>query len=141
MQGGGLVLADIQGADDVGMVEQGAALGLAIKAIDVALIAGQVLAEDLDGDLLVLAFVIAQIDRSHAAFAQAAQNAILAEAAHLMQEVARRDGRLGLRRVWVGLVHDVHRSAVSLKPGRLSQSRRWGGRSLQGRSLPHHGLL
>jgi hypothetical protein len=88
---GGAVLADVQSADDVGVVEQDTGLGLAVEAVDVVLVAGQALAEHLEGDLAVVLAVVGQVNRAHATLAEAAQDAVLTEIAQVGR--ARGDGR------------------------------------------------
>src|ERR1700722_1456419 len=67
MLAGVSVLAEAEAADDGGMVQQGAAFGLTVEAIDVALIAGQMVAENLDRYLGIAPFGVNQVDLAHPA--------------------------------------------------------------------------
>ena len=78
---GDAVLTGGDALDDVIVVQQTAALGFAIKAIDVRLIAGEVVGQHLDGDVAILGLVIAEIDEAHAAFAERPQDAEPTQAA------------------------------------------------------------
>src|SRR5262249_37925995 len=82
--------------------------------------AGQGVGEDLDGDLPALALVVAEVDRPHAALAEAAQDAVVAEAARLIERISRGPGR---RRAGFqgGPVHGACKSTVAspaLRTGR-----------------------
>src|SRR5262245_3502846 len=96
MLGSSWVLPRAKSANDAGMIAQPAALGLAVETIHEALIAGQLLREDLESYLAVSGLVIGEIDHPHAALAEPAQDAVFPEPAQL-----RRIGgtRPGLRRV------------------------------------------
>ena len=96
------------------MLEQFAALFLPIEAIEGRLIAAVLTGQDLDGDLLLVRVVNAQIDRAHAAFAEPAQDAIVAEPGQL------RCLRFGARRFSDALI-----------PGRTEIDERLVGRQAQ----------
>ena len=142
-----LVLAVVEGADDVGVVEEFAALGLAVEAVDVALAAGELVVEHLDGDLAVFALFPAEVDRAHAALAEPPQKAVFAEAAQVVQRVVRPAGRAG--RVQVGVFHALSRRAIPFFGGAPICSVQTGGRSAgsggwPGRirvNLPRSGVL
>ena len=109
----GAVLACGDALDDVGVAEQVAALGLAVEAIDVRLVAGEVFGEHFDGDVPAVGLVVAEVDEPHAPFAERAQNAELAEAAQRLQRV----GRRARRRQGGVKVRRVHRvESVSAEP-------------------------
>src|SRR5262249_54524962 len=119
------VLAGVEGADDVGVVEQGAALGLAVEAVDVVLAADQVVVEDLQRDLAVVPAVVAEVDGAHAALAEPAEDAVVAEAAGLVRIG---DGRARGRargRSWggpgpgIGPGPSVPGRGEGLRPGRV----------------------
>ena len=79
MPASGRVVAHRQTVDDIRMIEHGNALGLAVESGQGSLVAGELLREHLDGDLAFQLFVIAKIDRSHAAAAQPPENADFAQ--------------------------------------------------------------
>ena len=76
-------------ADDVGMVEQGSTTGLTVESVDIGLVGGHVVRQDLDGDVAAQAGMVAEVDRTHAALAEQAQNPILAETAQVVQRIGR----------------------------------------------------
>src|SRR5262249_18766510 len=106
-------LAGADGANDVGMIEGGAAARLAVEAGDVVLVV-EVLGQDLDGDVLVLGLDVTEIDLAHAAFAEAAEEAVLSQAAQL----GRGGSLCGTARIKPGRVHGLTFRAVSVpSPG------------------------
>src|SRR5205807_1110173 len=75
-----LVLSHGDAVDDIGVIEQSDALGFPEKALDVR-VPGQVVGQDLDGDMASLFFVKAEVDGAHAALAQPPQDAEFTQAA------------------------------------------------------------
>ncbi len=63
-----------------------------MKTVQIGLVQRQLIGKDLDGELLIFAFLIGQVDRAHAAFAEPAQETIVADGS---QMVARRCGGNG----------------------------------------------
>ena len=124
---GSVVLAAVEGADDVGVVEQLAAFGLAAETVDVALAAGQLVVQHLDGDLGVFALLPAEVHDAHTAFAEPPQEAVVAEAAQIVQRVGRPAGRPG--RVQVGVIHALSRRTVPFFGGAPICSVQTGRRS------------
>ena len=57
-------------------VRDRAAAGLAVEAIDVALIGDEGIVEHLEGDLTAAACLVAEVDRAHAALAETAEEAV-----------------------------------------------------------------
>jgi hypothetical protein len=112
---GGLVLAGADdGTDEVGVVQLGATAGLAVEAVDVTLVAGQLVAQHLDGHLDALFFVVAEVDRPHPPFAQAAQQPVLAEVPQFGQRIG--GGPAGhAAGIQVGVFHGVSLRAVSFR--------------------------
>ena len=111
------VLAGAVTADDVGVVEQLAALVLAVEAIDVALVAGEAVGEHLERHLLAQLLMIGQVDRSHAALAESAQNAELAESAQFVRRIGRWTA-LRIGGVKLSSLQRFHRRQVPARLGR-----------------------
>src|SRR5262245_19461396 len=111
------VLAGAVTADDVGVVEQLAALVLAVEAIDVALVAGEAVGKHLERHLLAQLLVIGEVDRSHATLAESAQNPELAESAQFVRRIGRRTA-LRLSGVKPGSFQRFHRRQVPARLGR-----------------------
>ena len=74
-----LVLVDVVGADDVGMVEGGDGAGLAVEALQRGGILGLGGRQHLDGHPAAHELVFAQVDAAHAAGAEAFQHLVLAD--------------------------------------------------------------
>ena len=69
-EGAVLVLADVKDLDDVRVVEPGGEARLAREPLAHLVVAGEVVGEELDGDLAVELQVTGAVDRGHAAVAQ-----------------------------------------------------------------------
>ena len=90
---GRLILGHAEAANDVRMVHRHAAAGFAVKTIDVALVASEAVGEHLNGNLLLVPFAVAKVDRPHAALAELAEDAIITEAVQLTHRFAGRPDR------------------------------------------------
>src|SRR5262249_50765768 len=111
------VLSNIDGPNNVWVMEQLAALCFTIETINQNLIAGQALRQNFDGDLLTKLFLIAQVHGPHTALTQTAQYAKFAEAARILQRVGRR-ARRRLGGIEVCGVHGVrYRYEALASPG------------------------
>src|SRR5258708_2817841 len=115
------ILVDADAAYDVGMIQDAAAAGLAVEPGDETGIADQMVGKDFQGNLLFLPLMIGQVDRSHAALAKPAQNAIRAEAARFLRNVGGRSRRRQSR-VKVGAVHAFPALWVQIPAHRRSES-------------------
>src|SRR5258708_29570198 len=98
------ILVDADAANDVGMIQDAAAAGFAVESCNETGIAVQMVGKDFQGDLLFLTLMIGQVDRSHAALAKPAQNAIRPEAARFLRNLGWRSRRRQ-GRVKVGGIH------------------------------------
>src|SRR5439155_4344646 len=83
MLAGGGVLADLDAANNVGMIRVGYDASRTVKAVDVGLAGRQLLGQNLDGHLPVRLFLVAKINRAHASFAKPPQDLVLADAPQL----------------------------------------------------------
>jgi len=115
MFAGFLVLAVAEGAHDIGVIEEFTALGFAIKAVDIVLTTGQLVVEDFNRDLRVVALFPAEVNRPHAAFTEEPQQTVSAESAQISRRIGRTRRRLG--GVEMRVFHDVSRQAVPLHTG------------------------
>src|SRR5262249_7599954 len=84
------------------VVEELARLRLAVEAVDVVLVAAEGLVEHLEGDLAVVAAVVAEVHGAHAALAEPAEDAVVAEGAQLERVRRGGAGGGGTDRCWWG---------------------------------------
>ncbi len=105
---GAVPLAAVEDADDVRVRQRGGARGLAPEALDELLVFGEVVVQDLDGDLAAEQLVLGEVDVGHAARAEPRDHA-----------VAPVDDRLGLN----------HGAAFRSPGGRPARRRRRPGRA------------
>ncbi len=115
------ILVDADAAHDIGMIQNAATAGFAVESGDETGIAVQMVGKDFQGNLLFLTLMIGQVDRSHAALAKPAQNAIRPEAARFLRNVGWRSRRRQ-GRVKVGSIHAFPALWVQIPAHRRSES-------------------
>ncbi len=106
-----LVLVDVVGADDVGMIEGGDGAGFAVEAFQSGGIFGLGGGQHLDGHPAAHQLVLAQVDAAHAAGAEPLEHLVLAdgEASPLPEKEL-----LGLKQGEDPIAHELRRELPGL---------------------------
>src|SRR5262249_30037351 len=73
-----LLLADVEAAYDIGMIQRGAGASLPVEAFDDGRVLGQGLGQYLDGEAVPV-LVFAKVDGAHAARAEQVEDLVVAE--------------------------------------------------------------
>jgi hypothetical protein len=74
-----MLFADVVDGADVGVVEGGSSLGLALKASQSLRVAGDLVGQEFEGDKPAQAGVFGLVDHTHAAATQSFEGAVMGE--------------------------------------------------------------